>query len=110
MITFNNITVWMRDVYASRFEPEGVRSITGMYWRALVVGGAVFVALALLFGLWNFFGVVDTLASLSDTSPPPPAAFSSVALHGVAGGFDARQAQFEAFAAGSSPALPDPSK
>jgi hypothetical protein len=110
MINFRNIPARVRNTYASRFEPEGVRPLADTYWRVLIVTAISLLILASVFGLWKLFGVVDTLSSLSDTSPPPPAAFSRAALHNVATGFDARQVRLEAFVTTAPPAIPDPSK
>lgn len=110
MMKFSDITADLRDVYALRFEPEGARSIADIYWRTLIVIAGIFVVLSLSFGVWNFVSITDTLTSLADTSPPPPAAFNSAQLHGVTAGFDARQTQFDTFTSAPPPILSDPSK
>jgi len=110
MITFTDITARLRNFYDSRFEPEGIRPLAEMYWRTLMLIASLLCLAALLFGIWNLFSVFDTLSSLADTSPPPPAAFSSSALHALSGGFDARQTQFNTFTSNPPSAAPDPSK
>ena len=110
MMTFGDITTRARDIYAARFEPEGVRPLAAIYWRTAIITGCLLGILTLLFGLWNLFGIVDTLSSLSDTSPPPPAAFSSAQLHTLSAGFGARQTQFTSLTTNPPAPLPDPSK
>ncbi|MDE1925024.1 MAG: hypothetical protein KGH79_02505 [Patescibacteria group bacterium] len=110
MNIFNAILMRVRDAYASRFEPEGVRPLADIYWRTLLVLAVTLVLCAVLYGIWDLFGVLDALASVPDTSPPPPAALNRTTLETVVQGFQTRQTRFNDFGSTHSAAIPDPSR
>jgi len=110
MMSFSDIEKRMRNLYAGRFEPEGARSLADMYWTALLSCAGLVVVLALLWGLWTLWGVFDTLEQTPDTSPLPPASLNRAVLQGIVQGFDARQAQYNAYQSAPPAPVPDPSK
>lgn len=110
MIKFSDITGLVRDLYAARYEPEGVRMLADIYWRSLLSVASLVIVCALAWGIVDLLGVLDTLAAAPDTSPTPPAAFNRVTLKNLVQGFQARQAEFETLGTTPLPRVTDPSK
>jgi hypothetical protein len=107
---FTTLWVRMRDMYALRYEPEGVQPLGTLYWRTLLIIAFIVVWLAVLYGIWDLTGVLSTLANMPDTSPPPSSGLSKSALDKLVQGFDARQSAFNSFGTRLPPAVADPSR
>ena len=96
--------------YRARHEPENLRPLADMYWRALLALALLSVAGVIMFGLWEFVAVVESLtAAQSGTGTTPPVVLNRQQLETVLGAYDARQAQYRATEA-TRMTVNDPSK
>jgi hypothetical protein len=110
MIKFSDITGRARDLYAARYEPEGVRTLADLYWRSMLGVACLAVVCALAWGIFDLVGALDMLSATPDSTPLPPAAFNRSTLQHIVQGFEDRQAQFNSLGAQPLPAISDPSK
>ncbi len=109
MMNFGDILTRLRDGYAGRFEPEGLRVLASLYWRTLLCAAALVIALSLKYGMWDLFGVLAGLSATSDTAGAPKPALTRAQLEAVVQGFKARQTHFDELS-GSVGAISDPSR
>ena len=110
MMNFSDIRETVRDMYATRYEPEGVRVLADIYWKSLLATACLVAVLAFVWGVFDLFGVLDTLAAAPDTSPTPAAAFNRGTLKNLVQEFQDHQSQFNALGAEPLPSISDPSK
>ncbi len=98
------------DVYAGRHQPENLRRLTDLYWRALLVLAFVAVVAVFTYGILTLNRVLVALGGAYSTAPTPAPALDRSTLNTTIAAFDARNARFEALK-GRAPDLPsDPSK
>lgn len=109
MSKLNNIPLRFRDLYAARFEPEGVRVLADAYWRGLLVLTVVVVVWVLAYGVLELFSTLHILAKEQDTSALPPPVLSHSELSAVVQGFDVRAETYESLRS-RPPSFSDPSR
>ena len=99
----------IRDIYAARFEPEGVRPLSDVYWKTLLVLAFLTLIGVFFYGTWGLLRVLEELGATNanGTTPAPP--LNRAALTGTLRGFEERQAEFERLKTSSSP-VNDPSR
>lgn len=108
-MNINNIFNALRDMYAARFEPEGVRTLAHRFWQTLLGVGLAVILLAIVYGTIELFTALDVLSQGSDSAPPPRSALNRTQLTQVVQGFNDRQTQFENVSK-NPPAFSDPSR
>ncbi len=96
-------------LYQTRTEPEKVRVLAELLWRALLGLTLVSIVLVLVFGAWAFFGVLDDLSSPQGGGATPPVALDRSALKDTLSSYVGREAAYEAAQRGGG-AFPDPSR
>jgi hypothetical protein len=105
-----NILRRIRDTLDRKSEPEGVRTISDIYWKTLLASAFIALVCVFFYGTWDLLGVLNALAESADTSAPPPPALSRTTLDGVLQAFETRRSQFTNFKSSPPPAIPDPSR
>ncbi len=99
-----------KELYESRHEPENLRPIAELYWRAMLVFAVVTAGLIIFFGIWQFSSVISTMSSASDTaSAQQKPAIVREDLESALIRFEERRATFE-LGRTVVPAVADPSK
>ncbi|MEK7133808.1 MAG: hypothetical protein AAB804_01930 [Patescibacteria group bacterium] len=93
-----------------RHEPEGIRVLSNVYWRALIVTAFLVTACVLLYSIWGLMRVLNNLGATSGASAPPPSALDRAALDATVAGFEKRQEQFDLLKKNRGTAIPDPSR
>ena len=105
-----DILASLREIYEARSEPEGVRALAGAYWRTLLLGAFITLVVVFLYATSDLLGVLSALATSTDTSAPPPPAFSRTTLNDIVATFQSRQERFANFKSNLPPLIPDPSR
>ena len=82
--------------YAARNEPENMRPLAEVYWRALLTLGLLMVVGVLMYGTWEFFGVIANLSSADATTAPSSATLDRNQLQNMLDSLNARQKGFDA--------------
>ena len=100
----------IRDAYAARYEPEGLRPLSDIYWRGLLLLAFLVLVCVFLYGTWGLVRVLNGLSAGADTSAPPPPPLSRAALSKTIRDFELRRAQFETLQTNPSATIPDPSR
>jgi hypothetical protein len=103
----SNLLHQLGDVVTSR-EPEGVRALSNLYWRALIMTAVVVLLCVFAYSGWGLLRVLNDLGMTSGTSTSPAPVLSRAALDAVVQGFEERQQQFEALKKNRGAAIPDP--
>jgi len=97
MNILSNIFNRFRALYRARYEPENLRPLADMYWRSMLALMLVSIVGVIMFGLWEFVAVVDSLASAQgNANSTPPVALNRPELEATLHAYDARQEQFRA--------------
>ncbi len=94
---------------ASRHEPEGVRVLSDMYWRIVVVLAAILIVVSIGYGVWSLLRVLEGLSSAVMVSSPPPPPINRRVLDAAIQGFESREVYFEDRNASSTQSIADPS-
>lgn len=99
-----------KNLYAARNEPENIRPLAELYWRALIGGGLLLIACIIVWGIWVFIAVITSLGSAgAPNSQTPPILLDRNKLQTTISVFHSRANSFDA--AQNAPATAtDPSK
>ena len=106
----NNILARLRDAYAARYEPEGLRPLADTYWRSVLAIAFVVAVLAVLYGVWDLADVLNGLSASADAPVTPAPALDRSKLEATLNGFQARDTQFNSLETNPSQVISDPSK
>ena len=104
------VTNVFREAMSRRHEPEGVRILSNIYWRTLVLVEILIVGLAIAYGIWGLLRVLSDLGAISAASAPPPSALNRGVLDATVSGFEKRQAQFDLLKSSRGEPIADPSR
>lgn len=101
--------IW-RDLYAARNEPENIRPLAELYWRALIGIGLILIVAVIAWGILVFVSVITSLGTAATpSSQTPPILLDRNKLQTTILSFQTRATAFEA--AQTTPAsAADPSK
>jgi hypothetical protein len=97
MTFFSNIWHTLRDFYAARHEPENMRPLAEWYWRVLLTIGFFALVFVVVYGVWEFYGVMRKLtAGANRKHSEIPSLLNRKDLVDTLAAFEARVAEFEA--------------
>lgn len=105
----SNLLHQLGDVITSR-EPEGVRALSNLYWRVLIMTAVAVLLCVFAYSGWGLLRVLNDLGTTSGTSATPTPVLSRTALDAVVQRFGERQQQFEALKKNRGATIPDPSR
>lgn len=71
---FTSIFSDLKAFYAARHEPENMRLLAEVYWRLLLSIGLLLVVAVLMYGTWEFIGVISNLSADDPAKTPSSAA------------------------------------
>ncbi|RJR12906.1 hypothetical protein C4585_03025 [Candidatus Parcubacteria bacterium] len=101
----------LRDAYANRYQPEGVRVLAYFYWYTLLLLIVFVVLVVSLYGYWQFKTILNSSTQGSQTIPDgatkPPV--TEEELEGVLQTFEDRRSTYEALKQ-APPKVSDPSR
>ena len=97
-------------VVAGRHEPERIRVLANLYWRALLVVFLIIVITVLLYGIFGTLRVLRDLNGPGNVSAPPPPSLDRTILNAIIEGFENRQSQFNLLKTTRGKVIPDPSR
>ncbi len=100
----------IREQYAARRTPEGVRPLAMLYWRILLSFVLIVVIGALWYGVSSVISVAKTLAGATNTVSLPAPSVDPATVQALVQQFETRQSQFETLSTEPVPAIPDPSR
>lgn len=109
MSSLTDIWTEFRERYVARHEPENIRPLAEMYWRGLLGLMLALVVGALLWGVWEFVGVLENLNATPMNSSTPPVALDRKLLEATLAAYEHRQAAFDALKSAPQTYV-DPSK
>ena len=99
-----------RDAYATRSDPENLYMLANAYWRGLLMVAVTGLVCSILFGMYVFWSVVNTLGATAKTSSTAPSTVLSRAdLNATLNAILVRQASYDAARSGLPP-VADPSR
>lgn len=101
---------YVGDALSSRHEPEGVRTLSNLYWRALLLVAFLVVVLILTYGMWGLLRVLGDLSAAVKAPAPAAPILDRRLLDATVEGIQVRRGQFEVLGAGSDKAILDPSR
>jgi hypothetical protein len=90
MTYFTNIFRQLRSLFDARHEPESLRPLAEIYWRALLSVAALCVVGILAYGVSEFVSVLDQLSSGGAAMSNPPTVLDRNQLESTLRAFDAR--------------------
>ena len=100
----------LSELYAYRYEPEGLHVFADYYWRTLLVVFMVFAALIVLYASIEFWRATSRMEETpSAEAPVSSPSISRAQLQSALDQFRSRQARFETLK-GSLPSVLDPSR
>lgn len=105
-----NITKSTRVIVAGRHEPEGIRTISSLYWSALLAGFFLTVIAVLIYGVLGLMRILHDLNGTGKASLPPQSALNRATLDATLRGFKDRQSQFDLLKATKGKTITDPSR
>jgi len=97
----------LRDAYANRYQPEGVRVLVFFYWRTLIVLSALLIVASVTYGFLQLVSEPSTESGTSvvgNTAPP----LDKGKLEATLKSFEDRQAEYENLK-NNPPRVADPS-
>lgn len=110
MRSSTNIFKRTHDAYAAGYEPEGLRRLSDIYWRALLVGAFLLLVCVFLYSTWGLLRVLEDLGATANSATPPPSPLNRALLNETLHAFETRQSQFQTFKTNPPAAIPDPSR
>ncbi len=101
-MSFSDTLRRTRELYTYRHEPEYMRPLGQIFWRALLVSSVAGAIGVVIYAGSVFWGVLHTLGSTS-AAARPTTVLDRAALDALLMSIDARRADFEARKASSTP-------
>jgi hypothetical protein len=108
MNNFSHIWAQVRALYTARNEPENIRPLAEIYWRALLAFALIALVGICVWASSEFIGVVSRL-NVSEESPMPHPPLDRTALRALLSSMQERQTHFDALKT-TAPSFSDPSK
>lgn len=84
----------LRETLSDGNEPDHIRLLADLYWKALLLSAFVILALVFLYSTWGLVRILGDLSAALDTSAPPPPALNRGELNTTINAFETREAQF----------------
>lgn len=109
----NPLTNWwgaIRDAYANRYQPEGVRVLAYFYWYTLLILTTLVILIAALYGYWQFKIIVSNSGvpeAIPEGATKPP--ITKEELKMILQGFEDRRGAYETLRQ-TPPKISDPSR
>lgn len=103
---------YIKNLRANSSEPENLRTLLALYWRALLTCAGILMIAILTYGGWQIFSVMSDNAIAQQDTPaqsPQSAPINIAQVDAVLHGFTQRQTRFEALKT-SSTSIADPSQ
>ncbi len=97
-------------IITGRHEPEGIRSLSTLYWRILLVSFFLIVTSILVYGILGLVRILHDLNATENVVVPNSSALNRTSLKGAVEGFLNRQSEFELLKKTPGKAIPDPSR
>ncbi|MCE9541139.1 hypothetical protein K8R03_01115 [Candidatus Kaiserbacteria bacterium] len=108
MMNFTSLWRRFRELYTFRHEPEYIRPLAEIVWRAILFCILISLMCVIAFSVTVFWGVIDTLTTPA-SSVKPPVALNRAALENMLTQITARRNTFESLKTNPGP-VADPSK
>jgi hypothetical protein len=99
----------LRNLYTLHGEPEHIRRLADIFWRALLLIVLLYLVLCITYGEWLLYNVLHD----SETIPAqtlPPAPLDRASIDATLSGLQAREDHYNSLKAHPNVAVPDPSK
>lgn len=106
---FNVLWKALRETLNDRNEPDHIRLIADVYWKAILVLAFTVLMAVFLYSTWGAVRILGDLSKALDTAAPPPPALNRAELDAVVRAFETRKTEFEALKRSSSGDVRDPS-
>lgn len=84
----------IKEVYALRFEPEGVRTVGETFWRSTLALASLVVLGVLVYSVWTLTGILQDLSQSPGGTAPPRAYLDRAQLKTILSAFEERQRAF----------------
>ena len=92
---FTSIFKDFQSLYAARHEPENMRPLAEVYWRALLMIGLIMVIGVLAYGTSEFIGVMSNLSAENPSNAPASTALNRPQLQSILSVAHNRQMRFD---------------
>lgn len=106
---FNVFWRGLREVFNNGNEPDHIRLMADLYWKALLILAFSILAGVFLYSTWGAVRILGDLSKAIDTAPPPPPALNRGELNAVMRAFEARKTDFEILKKNPTGDVRDPS-
>lgn len=98
----------LRETFHNRNEPDNVRLLADVYWKALLFSALLILVIVFLYSTWGLVRILGNLSVALDTSAPPPPALNRGDLNATIKAFEARETQFVDLKTNPSAEVKDP--
>ncbi len=106
---FNSMWGELRETFDNKNEPDHLRLIADLYWKALLILALGILVAVFSYSTWGAVRILGDLSKALDTSAPPPPALNKGELNVVVRAFEARKTEFEVLKRNSIVDIKDPS-
>ena len=110
MTFFTSIWQTLLDIFEARHEPEKMRPLAEWYWRILLTIALFALAAVMVYGVWEFYGVMRKLAAGANRKhSETPVLLNRKELTELLAAYSARTNAFDAAKAARA-SIADPSR
>lgn len=106
---FNVLWKELREMFRNGNEPDHIRLIADLYWKALLVLALSVLVAVFVYSTWGAMRILGDLSNALDTAAPPPPALNRGELNAVIHVFETRKTEFDALKNNSTGGIKDPS-